>query len=449
MSYLERTFAWFLKNRIFGGFQKLKQKEYLPFVTIIFTVMIINTVLSLLYNLQIFLYVEIIYSLFIMELFLSFGFILSGIVVGKTKNIFLYYFFAFLILISFIFISIYFKWNYTHLSFGYIKLAYFLIWVLISSVSLFFLTLYFFTSFPKKILTLGMPKDHIFFGYIIKIVIFISLPIYIIIMYRFSLGALIFGFFGILNSIVILILIKRAPKKVETKPGIANFATAIGFFNIFMFYHLILSFSSTTVSITSLLTDLVWLLIIVLFLVQSFTQKISESPERLKSQEVGVTFHSRMYFTDRLKKAFGERGLVLIVMGLALGYHVAILDSFFEITLPILPAFFTPNLKLIAIYHRIYLLFSIFIILVSIIAFKASKRFKEFMVDKYTITQVLNYISAYFTKTEGGTSPFELGVQVVGKKITDGIKKVTDKWQDSIDKMLKPKTDDKNKLNNQ
>ena len=71
------------------------------------------------------------------------------------------------------------------------------------------------------------------------------------------------------------------------------------------------------------------------------------------------------------------------------------------------------------------------------------------MVDKYTITQVLNYISAYFTKTEGGTSPFELGVQVVGKKITDGIKKVTDKWQDSIDKMLKPKTDDKNKLNNQ
>jgi len=449
MSYLERTFAWFLKNRVFGGFQKLKQKEYLPFAMIIFTVMIINTLLSLLYNLGVFLSLEIIYSLFIMELFLSFGFILSGLVVGKTKNIFLYYSTAYLILILFVFISIYFRWNYTDLFFGYSKLIFFLIWVLISSISLFFLTLYFFTSFPKKIITLGMPKDHIFFGYIIKIVIFITIPLYILITYRFSLGALILGFFGILNSIVILILIKRAPKKVETKPGITNFVTAIGFFNIFMFYHLILSFSSTTVSVTSLLTDLVWLLIIVLFLVQSFTQKISESPERLKSQEVGVTFHSRIYFTDRLRKAFGERGLVLIVMGLALGYHVAILDSFFEITLPILPAFFTPNLKLIAIYHRIYLLFSIFIILVSIIAFKASRRFKEFMVDKYTISQVLNYISAYFTKTEGGTSPFELGVQVVGKKITNGIKKVTEKWQDSIDKMLKPKTDDKNDLDKQ
>ena len=254
-----------------------------------------------------------------------------------------------------------------------------------------------------------------------------------------SIGSLILGVFGIITMLVLLIKIKRAPKKADTVPGIINFTTAIGFFNIFMFFHLIMSFSSISTTFSSLIVNIISLFIVVLFLVQSFTKRISETPTRLKSYEVPIRFQSRLYTTDRLRNFFGEKGLVLTVMGIALGYHMAILDSIFKIDIPILPTYFTPDLDLITIYHRIFLLCSLITILIAIIVFKSSKRFKEFMVDKHTVKQAFKYIGGFFTKPEDGVSPFELGLLGMGKSIGDKIKGWGDKWQDSIKKLIEGK----------
>ncbi len=439
MSYLERTLSWFLKTQIFGGIQKLKQKQYLPFTLITLLTTTITTISALLYHLNILsslISLNFIYFLLLLELFLSFGIILAGILIGRIKNLALYFTLSFIIIAIFVFFFIYFDWEYTLVFFRYSKLVYLIIWILISSISLFFLTLYFFTSFPKKVITLGMPREHIFFGYLIKIIIYISIPLYFFIILSFYLGSLIIGTLGILTALIILILLKRAPKKVDSSPGIINFASAIGFFYIFMFYHLIMSLSTISTSFSTLIIDIVFLLIVVLFLVQSFTKRISKTPTRLKSDEVPVRFQSRLYFTDRLRSIFGERGLVLIIMGIALGYHMAILDSYFKIDIPILFTIFNPNLDLIRIYHRIFLICSLITILIAIIVFKLSKRFKEFMTDKYTIKQVLKYIGALFKKPEEGASPFELGVQAMGKKLGENVKKLGDKWQESIRKII-------------
>jgi len=439
MSYLERTLSWFLKTHIFGGIQKLKQKQYLPFALITLLTTSITTVSALFYHLNILralISLNLIYFLLLLELFLSFGIILAGILFGRIKNLALYFTLSFIIISVFVFLFMYFNWEYTLLFFRYSKLFYILIWILISSISFFFLTLYFFTSFPKKVITLGIPKEHIFFGYLIKIIIYVSIPLYILIILSFYLGSLIIGTLGILTALIILILIKRAPNKVESVPGIINFATAIGFFYIFMFYHLIMSFSTISTSFSTLIVDIIFLLIVVLFLVQSFTKRISKTPTRLKSDQVPVRFQSRLYFTARLRSIFGERGLVLIIMGIALGYHMAILDSFFKIDIPILFAIFNPNLDLITIYHRIFLICSLLTILIAIIFFKLSKRFKEFMIDKYTIKQVVKYIGGLFKKPEEGQSPFELGVQAMGKKLGENVKKLGDKWQESIRKII-------------
>lgn len=444
MSYLEKTLSWFLKNQIFGGIKKLTQKEYLPFSLLVLFIMTLNTVLAIFYYLNVLISIQIIQYLFLFELFVSFGIILSGFLVGKIKNLYLYHIISMFIIVLFIFAFFYSKWQYSHFFFRYSKLFFLLIWILIASLSLFFLTLYFFTSFPKKVITLGMPKEHIFFGYLIKIVIIISIPLYILIMiFSYSIGALLLGIVGIITMLVLLISIKKAPKKVETVPGIINFTTAIGFFYIFMFFHLIMSFSSISTTFSSLVFDIIFLLIIVLFLVQSFTLRISGAPARLKPHEVPIRFQSRLYFTDRLRKTFGERGLVLIIMGIALGYHMAILDSFFKIDIPILPTFFTTNLALITIYHRIFLTCSLLTILIAIVVFKSSKRFKEFMIDKYTVTQAFKYIGAFFTRPEGSVSPFELGVLTMGKSIGDKIKGWGDKWQESIKKLIEGKDNDK------
>ena len=79
------------------------------------------------------------------------------------------------------------------------------------------------------------------------------------------------------------------------------------------------------------------------------------------------------------------------------------------------------------------------ITLIAYLAFKMSKRFREFMVDKYTLTQVFKYIGSLFKRPENGPSPFELGIQAMGKKLGDGIKKLGDKWQESIRKIVNGK----------
>ncbi len=76
--------------------------------------------------------------------------------------------------------------------------------------------------------------------------------------------------------------------------------------------------------------------------------------------------------------------------------------------------------------------------------FSSSDKFKDMMVDKYTMAQVLKYMGSYFMKTEDGVSPFEVGVQEIGKKISNGLKGIGDKWKKSIQDKIenKPKTVD-------
>lgn len=446
MSYLERTITWFLKNRIFGGVQKLKQKEYILFALIVFLTMLVNTIFAVLFHLWMLGSLELIRAMLIFEMFLAFAIIITGIIIGRIKNLIVYYLIAFIIIIGSVFAFISLKWSYELPFFTFAKLFFFFAWILISGISLFFLTLYFFTSFPKKVITLGMPKDHIFFGAVLKIVAFITIPLYIYMIFQGHLASILFGCFGVLNALIVLGVMKRAPKKVESKPGIVNFATAIGVFNMSMFYHLIMSFGYTEENAFSLVIEIIILLIGVLYLVQVLTRRISDSPDRPIPFENPVQFQSRIYFTHHMKRTFGERGVVLMVLGIALGYHMVYLDSFFVSdayigNFPIIATYINPGLKISDLYHRIYLILSFLIILIAWLTFKSSTRFKEFMVDKFTIKQVFRYIGGFFIKPEGGESPFEIGVKMVSKKFGDNVKSWRNKWRDSIEKLLKDDED--------
>ncbi|MFX1442997.1 MAG: hypothetical protein ACFFHV_06245 [Promethearchaeota archaeon] len=446
MSYLERTIYWFLKNRIFGGIQKLKQREYILFALIIFVVMLVNTIFAVLFHLWKIGSLDLIRTMLIFELFISFAIIISGIIIGRIKNLAVYYLIASIIIFGAIWAFISLDWTYESPLFTFAKLFFFFAWILISGISLFFLTLYFFTSFPKKVITLGMPKDHIFFGSALKAVALITIPLYIYMFFQGDPSSILFGCFGVLNALIVLGLMQRAPKKVDSKPGIVNFATAIGVFNMALFYHLIMSFRYTNENAFSLVIEIIMLLISVLYLVQVLTRRISESPDRPIPFENPVQFQSRLYFTHHMKKTFGERGVVLMVLGIALGYHMVYLDSFFVSDayighFPILATYINPGLKISDLYHRIYLIFSFLIILISWLTFKSSSRFKEFMVDKFTVKQVFRYIGGFFMKPEGGESPFEIGVKMVGKKIGENVKSWRNKWRESIENLLKDDTD--------
>jgi hypothetical protein len=410
--------------------------------------MSLNTTLAILYHLKYLYTLELIHSMLILELFVSFAIITCGIIIGRIKNLIIYHLLASLILVGFLFIYIYFKWSYDLVIFTYAKLLFFFVWILISSISLFFLLLYFFTSFPKKVITIGMPKDHVFFGFYLKLVACLSIPFYLYMIFQMDISGLIFGIFGMINALIVLRLIGIAPKKVEKKPGIINFATAIAFYNLFMFYHLIMSFGYTSETAISLILEILGLLINVLYLVQVLTRRISETPEKQSLiAENPIKFQSRIYFTFRLKKVFGESGVVLIVLGIALGYHMVYLDSFFISdnyigTFPILSTFVNPNLKISDLYHRFYLLISFLTILIASLTFKSSARFRNFMTDKFTIRQVFRYMGEFFTQPESREALIEYGKEIVNKKIGEGIKNWRDRLQKSIDEILREKDEE-------
>ena len=439
MSYLERTLWWFLKERVFGGITKLKNKYFFPFALLVAGFATTNTVLSILYQFDLFVSLEFVQSMLILQLFVALSLFIAGFVVGKIHKLYIYYLLSAGIIGGFIFIFFFFEWSYYQPLFQYTKLAIFLLWVAITCLSFFVLLLYFFTSFPKKVMMLGAPSEHVFFSPVIKFVLIISIPVYAYMILQFSPASIIIGVLGILMSILVLILVFVAPKKSETLPGITNFTGALGFFSIFLFYHLAASFSFTAYSISSLIIDILIIFITILYLIQSLTRRISDAPEKVKQYENPIRFQTRLYVTDSLKKMLGEPGLVLIVMGLALGYQMVYLDSFFITEFPILSEFFTQNLRLSALYHRVYLITSFIVIFIALILYRSSLKFKGLMEDKYTLAQVFKYIGHYFKRGENGVSPLEYGVQVLGKKVGDGIKNIGEKWVGALKEKIEPK----------
>ena len=153
MSYLERTLRWFAVNRIFGGIQKLKKKEYIVFTLIILLITSVNTILSILYHLNLFLGLEFIQTMLILEMFIAFAIIISGVLIGKIKNFILYIIIFGIVMIFFAIAYFSLEWTYSQTTFTVFKVIFFFAWILISSISLFFLIMYFFTSFPKKVIT--------------------------------------------------------------------------------------------------------------------------------------------------------------------------------------------------------------------------------------------------------------------------------------------------------
>jgi hypothetical protein len=212
-----------------------------------------------------------------------------------------------------------------------------------------------------------------------------------------------------------------------------------------MFYQLIMRFGYTSETAISLILEILILLISVLYLVQGLTRRIVETLEHPSLlAENPIKFQSRIYFTYRLKKLFGEKGVVLMILGIALGYHMVYLDSFFISdnyigTFPILSTFVNPNLKISDLYHRFYLLISFLIILISSLTFKISARFRDFMTDKFTLRQVFRYMGEFFTQPESREALIDYGREVVNKKIGEGIKSWKNKLQKSIDEIIREK----------
>ncbi|MHA1820656.1 MAG: hypothetical protein ACTSU2_08655 [Promethearchaeota archaeon] len=464
MSYIERALSSFIRQKILGGFKKLRSKNILPFTILAFSMMALSTIIEILFftnNLVLNDVVSFILKLqYFIALFL-FGF---GLFAGHITKLWKFYISAIGLLIMTLFLFIYLDYNgllsiiltgsmgstpfnavlFANLNlkldifYEILNIIFFLGWTLISVISLFFMTLYFFTSFSRKILMLGKPEDHIFFGGILKFGAVIMVPMYLYMVLKGNLGSLLIGVIGVLSAFLLLIQLRKAKKQYKM-PGIMNFSTAIGFFSLYLIYHLITSFSSSSNSLLAFIIDLVLLIINMLYIIQAFTRRISNIENAKNPWDNPIAFHSKINFTPKLKKIFKENGLIIMLIAIIVGYHASYLSAFLNPDIPIINYFtYGPNdlgiVSMSGVYHRIYLLVGNILVLFSIIIFNKSKSFQEFMEDKYNIKQVFKYIGGFFMRTgKEEISPIEHGLNELGAQIKKGLGIIGEKIQSKLE----------------
>jgi hypothetical protein len=418
-SYLERAFMKFVNDKLFGGFVNVMEKRLLPF-TITGLGLVAASMIF-----QIFFFFGIVSGGIVKQILLL-GFLTSTcyVVLGILAAVWKNYNFQVVLILSGVGLSafyiFYFNPDPQLVVFQVMKLAFLIIWVLISTISIFFVMFYFFTSLSSKLITAGKSKEHIFLGKLIRFVAaaVIGLCIWLILANMGSPNAYIIGGLGILTSSLLLKF------STSRNPDDNNFITILGLYNFYIAYQISASVMHSD-SIPNILTELLLLVFTALYSISNMTTKIKEiTTDQLDDidKKRKVFFQTRFNLFAKLKRKFGDISLILVALGCAMGYFLFILSVYIDPEIPIVGEFFDMDLGLPVFTARIFSFVSLMVFLVMYITYKTSEGFRESSLNNYS---------------------FKQGMKIVGDKIGAWGRRVKGRFQFRKNKKGELKTDKK------
>ncbi|MHA1730564.1 MAG: hypothetical protein ACTSU5_01400 [Promethearchaeota archaeon] len=424
VSYVERALWWFLKNKVFGGIKTLCRGEYVGFfalgvASISFTTLVV--VLSLLTPLVPTWFLE---AILLAELLAGFAVLAGGLVAGRLKAAPTY-----AITLVLVGVAVYFGLTsghlYGHPALAWTRIAVALTWAVVSVVSMFFLNRSYFTSLASRVVAVGNPKDRVFFQPVVKFVALVGLLGY---GYMTLAGdGWWLGVLGLVASAFILRRLYRHPTREET-----TFASILGFFNVYAFYQLASSFSTTGVSVSSLLLDVGITSFISLYVVQSWTRrvgKIESIEEKVEGFAPKPTLRKKLEYSSRVKEKIGEKGLVLVALGIVFAYHAVFVGLYLNGVqgVPLLSYLGPETLHPSASYHRLALLVALVLVFLALFLYGKSPRFRDFVENKYSFPHVFNLLLKWFRRDNGERAPVELSLLKVGQTIKDAGRDLSDR----------------------
>jgi hypothetical protein len=460
-SYIERGLYSYLQSYFTQGYKKLVGKYFAPYFYYTLLITLGSIVLSILYELDLGITKEIVQIPIFLCLMSAVGLILGGLIGGLTKKPVIQHTIISIFLVGAViltwFTTTWSSFEYNYIGMQWLKTGYFLIYLGISSFSMFFIMVSFQTSLSFKIVSFGNSPNRLFFQWLIRLGAWIGIPLYVYMGFQGSLDAQIIAVTGVLITISMLIKFYRLPRIIKgdsfsekaSKQAQMNLNHVLGFFNLYLVYHLTKSFN-TGGQISNLTMDFIFLMINTLYMINNLSKKVQKIKDEDDLNKVFL-FQRNTGFTVWLKKTFGEEGLILAMLGIALGYHGVYLDSYLESPLKIIELLSGADrvAPLNVTFHRTFLGLGLIIILGVSILFATSRKYQNIFVNRYSPRHVLKMFGDIFRVSEEGDAGvvYELidtgrkKVIDTGRKVGNSVKK---KWQNFFS-LGGSKSDDKAK----
>ncbi|MFX0171640.1 MAG: hypothetical protein ACFE9L_06950 [Candidatus Hodarchaeota archaeon] len=365
MSYVEKAFWDYLKSMMFGGMRILLSRRLILFSLTLFITSVFTTGVVVLQSQASEIITDKILDLvFSIQISIAIGFIISGLFSKKMNIIFR---FLLLLIVTIIVIVLA---NVFDFLFSFFPLTALLIWALLVPIATFSFSKGLFSNkISGSVLFLGKPttdRKSIFSG-LITLIATLSLIMNVVMVYigyiESHISYLFLGILGFFIAIIVILVVQGILL------GDDVFNTTLGFFFIVSLPNQLMIFISSISGSENIITTFNY--VMVLFSLIYTAQNISR---RIKMKGVVVDPSKKPkkkikedpFRIGRFIGFVGGEGVVLIYLGLALGFQVFQLQLMSGL-LPEVITDFIGDLSFSEVYHDITLVFMAFIFIIVII----------------------------------------------------------------------------------
>jgi len=429
-SFFERALSSFLKKQFISGLKILTSRPYIFFFIYSVIIILASITFGILYALNVPYPLVFFEKTLLVALCTGLSFVIGGFLGGLSNypnftNVLTITLFVCSYIIAYFFeiSSNFFQW---------IKLLFLVAYVLIGSITMFFIIVSFHTSLSYRIITLGNSPNRMFFQELIRFGVWITIPMYIYMFFQNSLDSQILSILGIIISILLLVQIYSVPKtkkgenflnKEDNKVKI-NFKQILGFYNLYLIFHASQSFN-TGGKITNLILDLLILILNAFFIINNYCKKIENIDDYDETMKRLFRFQRPSSNLMKFKKKIGDKGMVFMSLGIAVGYITVLMNSYLNTPMVLLESLGTDGVPLNVIYHRMFLYFALILIVLMTILFNKSTIFRLKLVNRYSVRHAMNMFADLFRVSEDGHSGLIFDAVEIGKqKVEDSINKV-------------------------
>jgi hypothetical protein len=368
MSYVEKAFWDYLKSTLFGGMRILLSRRLILFSLILFLTSAVTTGAFVLQSQASDVITEDLLNLiFSVQLSIAIGFIISGLL-SKRLNLILRFLLLLLIAVIFTVIA-----TISDLFITYFPLIALLIWAFLVPLATFSFSKGLFSNkVTGSVLFLGKPttdRKSIFSG-VMTLIAFLSLIWNLIMIYigfnktPVGYSYVFLGIIGIVVAFLVILVVRGI------LIGDDVFNTVIGFFFIASLPNQIMIFITSIDGSASIVTGFNYIMVLfsLIYTAQSVSRRIKMKGIVTDSSKKGSK--EDPFRIGRFVGFVGGEGVVLIYLGLALGFQVFQLQLMGEL-LPDVIRGLIGDLSFSEVYHDITLVFMVFILVMVIIFYIA------------------------------------------------------------------------------
>jgi hypothetical protein len=389
-SYIERAFTNFIREKITSGWESITDRSILPFTVICFSIVGLSIIGMLLNALELNI-IQV--PIELVKKFMIWGFLsaASFVVLGLLSAIWKKYTFQFVLVIGGVLASGYWIYAYnpdpSALGFQILKLCFLFIWVVNSCLSLFFLIFFFFTGLSGKLVTAGKSDNHVFLGVLLRLVAVGTLIFSILlIIFNWTLHAIVLGVMAIIAIGMYLAYSWGAERNATN----CNFITIMGLYNFYILYQ-ISSAITPSDQIPNIMTELLLLIFTALYSITNIATKVKDIDlDQLDKMEKDLRtefFQKKFNIFPRLKRKIGDFSLIIMAMGLAMGYFMFILSFYIDPYIPIMGGWFGIDMGVAVFTHRVFAFVALVVFLGVFSLYKSSPTFRDFTTNKYNLRQ--------------------------------------------------------------